>query len=135
MDNVNKALLAIFLVGRIIFGGYFIRAAYHHFTRNRIMAGYAASKGVPMPSAAIFVTGILLLLGGLSILLGAKPFAGCILLLIFLIPVTFTMHSYWKDQDPGMKQGNNINFYKNMALVGAVLMLMAARWPHEFRLW
>jgi putative oxidoreductase len=125
----------VFIVGRILFGGYFIYGAINHFLHIPAMAGYAKSKSVPAASLMIVVSGILLFLGGLSMLLGVKPFIGGILLLIFLIPVTFTMHSYWADKDPQMKMGNQVNFFKNLALMGAVLMIMALPWPEQCLLW
>ena len=135
MDTMTTILKIIFIIGRVLFGGFFIRAAYHHFSGVSSMAGYAGAKGIPAPKLAIIGTGVFLLLGGLSFLLGVKPFIGGILLILFLVPVSFTMHAYWKDQDPGMKMSNNVNFYKNLALLGATLMMMALPWPKEFRLW
>ena len=125
----------ILIIGRVLFGGYFIRASYHHFTRVGPMAGYAGARGVPSPKLTVVVTGLLLLLGGLSLLFGMKPFIGGILLLIFLIPVTLVMHSYWIDKDPGMKMGNEVNFYKNIALIGATLIIMTSPWPDYLLLW
>jgi putative oxidoreductase len=121
----------LFLIGRIFFGGYFIQAAYNHLAHVKMMAGYAGSKKVPAPQMAVIGTGILLLLGGLSILLGAFPTVGLILLIVFLIPTTFTMHAYWLDTDPGMKMGNTVNFYKNLALLGAILIMfiIPKPWP------
>ena len=77
----------------------------------------------------------MLLLGGLSILLGAYPIARVILLAAFLIPVSFMMHDFWKVQDPQMKMGEMINFMKNMALLGALLMFLAIPrpWPASFQ--
>jgi len=69
-------------------------------------------------------TGVILLLGGLSMLLGVYPVIGIILLIIFLLGVSFQMHAYWKVDDAQMKQNDMINFTKNMALVGALLMLL-----------
>ena len=135
MDTKTTVLFVIFIIGRIIFGLYFIRSAYHHFTRVSAMSAYAGAKGVPSPKLAIMGSGVLLLLGGLSMLLGVKPFIGGMLLILFLVPVTFTMHNFWKDQDPGMKMSNNVNFYKNLALLGAGLMIMALPWPEDFKLW
>jgi len=45
--------------------------------------------------------------------------------------VSFQMHSYWKVDDAQMKQIDMINFTKNMALVGALLMflLLPPPWP------
>jgi len=114
----------LFLVGRILFGGFFLLNAYRHFTGVSAMAPYAASKGVPAPRMAILGSGLLLALGGLSILLGVKPKWGVLFLALFLVPVTFTMHNFWADQDQQARQSNEIQFQKNLALLGACLMLL-----------
>ena len=59
-----------FLIGRIIVGLYFISSGIRHFTHLKMMAGYAGSKGVPMPQIGVPVSGLLLLLGGLIYSLG-----------------------------------------------------------------
>ncbi len=125
----------LFLVGRIIFGGFFIFNGINHFQRLTMMSNYAKSKGVPLPSLAVALTGILLVLGGLSILLGAFPIVGIILLALFLIPTSFMMHNFWTITDPQMKMGEMINFMKNMALLGALFMFLAIPIPWTFGLW
>ena len=122
----------LFLVGRIIFGGYFINSGINHFMRLKMMSDYAKMKGVPMPSVSVAFTGLILILGGLSMVLGVYPNVGLVLLVVFLIPVSFMMHSFWKIQDPQMKMGEMVNFMKNMALIGAVLMLSAIPTPWPF---
>ena len=119
----------VFLIGRIIFGGYFLLNAYNHLVKGGHMAGYAASKGVPSPKLAIFVSGVLLLIGGVSMVLGLYPLIGVIALVVFLIPVSFMMHAFWKIQDPMARMGERIAFQKNMALIGAALMMLALSTP------
>lgn len=112
-------------LGRIIFGGYFILGGINHFTKLEMMSGYAQSKGAPSPKLSVAISGLLLLIGGVSILLNVLPSIGLILLILFLLPVTFVMHAPWKVQDPQAKMGETVNFMKNIALVGAVLILLA----------
>ena len=119
----------LFLIGRLIFGGYFIMNAWGHFKHLESITGYAQSKGVPSPRAAVFVSGVLLLLGGLGVVFGIAPEASLALLLIFLVPVTFKMHAFWKETDPNVKMMEQIQFMKNMALVGALLILYAISVP------
>ncbi len=121
-----------FLVGRIIVGIYFLMNAYNHIFKGSHMVGYAASKGVPSPKAAIVFSGILLLLGGLSVLLGVAVAWGIVALLVFMVPVTFMMHNYWKETDPMMKMNQRISFMKNMAIVGLLLMAFAIPTPWMF---
>jgi putative oxidoreductase len=46
---------------------------------------------------------------------------------LFLVPVTIMIHPFWKVQDPAAKMGEMINFTKNLALLGAVLMMLAGK--------
>lgn len=119
------------LIGRIIFGGFFIYNGVNHFIGFGMMTQYAKMKGVPFPAIAQSMTGLMLLLGGLSIVFGIYPSVGIILLVAFLIPVSLMMHNFWKIEDPQLRMTDKINFIKNMALVGAILMLLAlpSPWP------
>src|SRR5215467_3735774 len=120
-----------FLIGRIIVGSFFLMNAFNHFTKLSMMAGYAKSKGTPAPEFAVGGTGVLLLLGGASLLLGYHPTIGAGLLVIFLLGTSFGIHNFWAVQDPMAKMGEITHFLKNMALLGLLLMTLAIPrpWP------
>jgi len=90
------------------------------------MSGYA-KKGVRFPKLAVAGTGVLLLLG-------VCPAVGIILLIVFMLGTTFPMHNFWAVPDPQVKQTDMINFLKNTAIVGALLMLLAIPQPWPFSL-
>jgi putative oxidoreductase len=115
----------ILYLGRLLFGGYFLFSGFNHFKMLNMMAGYAQSKGVPMAKGAVAFSGLLLLIGGASLLFYVYPVIGLSALILFLLPVTFMMHAFWKIQDPTSKMHEMVNFMKNMALFGAVLLLLA----------
>lgn len=121
----------LFLVGRILLGGYFVMNAFNHFANNKMMTGYAASKGVPAPMIAVFGTGALLLIGGLSILTGFQTLIGLGAIILFFLGVTPMMHNFWTITDPQMRMMEMVNFTKNSALLGAALMLLSypTPWP------
>jgi len=119
----------VFVIGRILLGGFFVANGINHFRNLNMMAGYAKSKGTPASTLAVGGTGVLLLLGGLSLVFGFQPLVGAALLVIFLLGVSFKMHNYWTVQDPQAKMGEQVNFMKNMALLGALLMLVAIPRP------
>lgn len=121
----------LFLAGRILLGGYFLVAGISHFRGARMMAGYTASKNVPAPMAAVLATGVLLALGGLSIITGVYPYVGLALIAVFLVGVTPTMHDFWTVKDPMQRMGERVNFQKNMALLGAIaaLSVVGRPWP------
>jgi len=123
-----------FLIGRIILGGYYLYSAVHHFMGIKMMSGYAASKGVPAPKLAVGGSGLLLLLGSLSILLGYQPYIGAIMIVVFLVPVAFMMHNFWSVSDPQAKIGERINFMKDIALAASALMFLAIPTPWPFSL-
>lgn len=115
----------LFLIGRILFGGYFLMNAFLHFTKTRGYAGYAASKGIPAPTLAVVITGILLLIGGVSIITNRYTEWGLFSLIVFLVPVTFIMHAYWRVADPSTKAIEQIHFWKNLGLLGGVLIIFS----------
>ena len=122
-------MLYLFLLGRILLGGYFLQNAYNHFKNTDGLAGYAQSKGVPMAKASVIITGVMMLLGGLSILLGIHIEWAILLLALFLLGTLIKMHRYWEVADPMARMGEHVNFYKNLALLGALLMLLAIPTP------
>jgi uncharacterized membrane protein YphA (DoxX/SURF4 family) len=122
-------MIYLFVLGRVLLGGYFLKNAYNHFKNVTALTGYAQSKGVPMPNLAVMLTGLMLLFGGLGILLGVYVGFAIFLVSLFLVGVTYQMHQFWKAAEPMARMGEEINFYKNLALLGAVLMLTAIPLP------
>ena len=120
-----------FLLGRIVFGGFFLYNGINHFKQRKSLAEYAKAKNVPLADIAVPATGAALLAGGTSILLGVKPRLGALAIIGFLASVSPTMHDFWKQEDPGQRMNDMINFSKNMALLGAAVALMAVEepWP------
>lgn len=115
----------LLLVGKILFGGYFLYNGVMHFKNLKMMEGYAASKGVPMPSFAVSLTGLMLVLGGLGVIFDQYVQISLGLIATFLLVISFTMHAYWKETDPMKKMPEMQSFLKNMALLGAALILIA----------
>lgn len=122
---------APFLLGRIVFGGFFLYNGINHLRSAKEMAPYAESKGVPAGELAVALSGVPLILGGASVLLGVKPKHGALAILGFLGAVTPLMHDFWTKDNPDERTGEMINFMKNMALAGAALALMGVDEPWE----
>lgn len=114
------------LLGRILFGGYFLWNAYTHFTKTDALAGYAASKGIKSGRLAVIGTGLLLFVGGAGILFNMQLSIAYACLVVFLVPAAFMMHNFWKETDPNQRMMATILFARNIALTGAILMLWDA---------
>ena len=119
------------LLGRAIFGGYFLYNGINHLVHHEMMSHYAGAKGVRSPDAAVTTSGALLVAGGLSVLTGLKPRQGLAAIIGFLVPVSLQMHRFWEEQDPEKRMADMINFTKNMALAGGAVALMGVEepWP------
>jgi len=122
---------AAFLIGRLVFGGFFLYNGINHLKERKSLAKYAETKNVPMAEAVVASTGVVLLAGGASILLGVKPKLGTAAIAGFLAGVSPVMHNFWNVQEPGQRMNEMINFSKNMALLGSALALMGIDepWP------
>jgi putative oxidoreductase len=123
--------LVLFLLSRILVGGYFLQNAWNHFKNVNSLTGYAHSKGIKHGKVAVIGSGILLLIGGAGILLGIAIPIAVLALILFLVPTTFIMHRYWKITDPTMRMMERVNFMKNLALLGGVIafVFIATPWP------
>lgn len=111
----------IVLLGRFLFVLIFVMSGPRHFMSQII--GYAASQGVPMASIAVPISGVLALVGGLSILLGYHAKIGAWMIALFLVGITPTMHKFWAVTDPMMYQMQFAMFLKNLSMLGAALFI------------
>ena len=118
-------MVYIYILGKVLFGGYFIKSGYNHFKNLTMLTGYAKSKGVPAPKAAVFLTGIMMLLGGFGVIFGPYTQLSILILVLFMVPTTLMMHQYWKAKDPMEKMNESIGFFKNIAIIGALLMMFS----------
>lgn len=111
------------LVGRILYAYLFVTSGIGHLTQPQMMAGYAKSKGAPSSPFLIVLSGLMEIVGALLIAVGCQAQFGAWLIVVFLIPVTLLMHAFWKVTDPQTKVHEMINFNKNLALLGAALLI------------
>ncbi|MDO9458329.1 DoxX family membrane protein [Nocardioides sp.] len=86
----------------------------------------AQKAGIPLPddtetlvriNAAAQVTGALALATGRAPRFGATVIAGS------LLPTTVAGHAFWAEKDPVAKKQQTIQFFKNLSLFGAMLIV------------
>lgn len=72
----------------------------------------------------LILTGVIifLVIGGLLVLLGYRTRLGVFMLLLYWIPVTFIVHSWWMHPEEARRL-QSIMFMKNIAITGGLLML------------
>ena len=118
------------LLGRILFGGYFLYSGIMHVIRFDALSQAAANNGVPLAELGVAASVILLVVGGLSILLGFKPRLLAWWPILFLVPAAFFMHDFWTQTEAQAVQLQTAMFLRNIALTGALLIIATIpRWP------
>ncbi|WP_267639618.1 DoxX family protein [Haloarchaeobius amylolyticus] len=123
----------VLLAARVLVGGVLAFMGLNHFMNTEDMAGYAAMKGVPAPELAVTFSGGMLVLGGLSIVLGAYAAIGAGAIVVFLLVTTPMMHDFWTMEDPEQQQNEMTAFLKNVVMLGAALgflVLAGTDWPY-----
>jgi len=115
-ENIN-------LVGRVVFGLYFAYSGLMHFVNSKGMVEFASYKKIPLPTLAVYGSGLIVLLGGLGVTFDFYKTASLALIVLFLVPTSVFMHDFWNDTDANTKMNNRIGFLKNVALIGAALAM------------
>lgn len=111
------------LGGRILFSFIFIFEAVDsilYFNKTKqLMTDY----GINFQQDLLLIGAVLLLLtGGLLVLIGYRIGLGAILIMLYWIPITFIVHSFWNDPLPERRL-ESILFMKNIAILGGLLFM------------
>ncbi len=115
----------VFLIARIVFSAMFVMSGINHITKANDMTGYAQFKGVPSPKLAVIGSGVVMGLGGLSLILGVYADLGAIVLAAILLLMAVKMHNFWTLEDAQAKQADMIGFLKNVSMAGGALFMFA----------
>lgn len=112
------------LIGRIFIALISLYEAYDSIYYFELTKVTMTSYGIVwqqnlLLSGAIF----LLLLGGTLLLLGYRTGVGATLLLLYWIPVTLIVHSFWNDPIEERRM-EAIHFMKNIAIIGGMLIVL-----------
>jgi putative oxidoreductase len=117
----------LFLIGRILLVLLFVQSgATVHLLQRRQGIEYARMYGTPAPEVTVPLTGLMAVVGGLMVILGIWGDLGALILVAFLVPVTWFMHGFWRETDPMQRANQMAHFTKNVALVGGALVLFYA---------
>lgn len=112
------------LLGRILLGQIFLLSGVSKIFSFAQTAGYMASKGLPMSQLLLVLTIVIEVGGGLMIIFGWRAKIAAAVIFLWLIPVTLLFHNFWAVPE-AEKMAQQINFQKNLAIMGAMLFLYA----------
>ncbi len=112
------------LLGRILIGQIFLLAGLDKIGKFSQVAAGIAGKGLPLAQVLLATTIIVEVGGALMILLGWRARLGAAALFLWMIPVTLLYHNFWA-MDGSQAYINQIMFQKNLAMMGAMLLIVA----------
>jgi putative oxidoreductase len=120
-------MVALFIIGHLVLGLYFLQSGITHFFKADYLAGYASSKGVPFAKFSVMASGALFALGGISLIgwTGFRPDIGIGLIILALLPITTMVHNFWMIKDPMHRATEEISFMKNVAIIAALMLILA----------
>jgi putative oxidoreductase len=113
---------AILLVARILLVVLFVLFGWTKLIGFSGTEAYMAATGAPVPVLSSIIAVVMELLIGLALAVGifTRPLA--LLLALYTLATAFIGHHYWTQT--GMEQTiNMINFYKNISIIGGLLLL------------
>lgn len=110
------------LLGRIILSMIFWFEAYDYIAFAKANKAVMSAHGLTWNQDLLLYGAIfLLILGGLMLLTGYRMRTGAVLLMIYWVPMTFVVHSFWNDPEE-QRRLQSILFTKNLAITGGLLI-------------
>jgi len=112
------------LIGRILLSFIFLYEAYDSIAFFRQNKQTMTDYGITWNQDLLLYGAIfLLLMGGILILIGYRVALGATCLLLYWIPFTFIVFSWWNDPEE-VRRMNSLIFMKNLAVAGGLLMIL-----------
>jgi putative oxidoreductase len=110
------------LVARILLVVLFVVFGWSKLFDFSGTAGYMAQVGAPIPSVATLVAIVVEFFVALAVILGiwTRPLA--LLLALYTLGTALIAHHFWT-MEGSDRYENAINFYKNVSIVGGLLLL------------
>lgn len=114
---------ALALAARILFVPVFLSSGlFGHLGQSRpMLTQFAAARNIPSPGFLVPFSGLWIVIGSLSVLLGIYGDLGALMLTLFVLSTALFMHPFWKESDEGSKMQEQVQFNKDLALAGAGL--------------
>jgi len=113
------------LVGRVAFAVLFLPSGFQKLMNLQAFMYNIDGRGVPFAPVLAPLGAGLEFLGGLALLLGVQVRFASILLLLFTVAATLVAHRFWEYAPGAAHNMQQINFFKNVAIVGGFVFLAA----------
>jgi putative oxidoreductase len=112
----------VILIARILLSVLFVIFGWKKLLGFGGTVGYFTHLALPMPMLAAAIAVAAEFFGGIAIVLGVLTRPIAVLLAVYTIATGFIGHPYWT-MTGAEQAGAMINFYKNVGITGAFLLL------------
>ncbi len=113
------------IVGQILIAVLFLGTALiNSTTKVKQHAERMAALGVPIPYVMLWLGFAVQYTGAILLLLDVWTDIGVYLLLLFIVAATVIFHRFWRVGDPLMRHMHLSSLFSNIAVVGALLLLL-----------
>jgi putative oxidoreductase len=113
------------LIGRLLLAALFLPAGLSKITGFDGTVGYIGSVGLPVPALAAVVAIVVEVLGGAALIVGYQTRLAAAALALFTLVASVFFHAFWAVA-PEQAFVQQLMFFKNIAVVGGLLVLAAA---------
>ena len=114
----------VYAVGRVALVAVFIKSGLEKLIDPSGLAGMLGAKAFPMPKALAYAAGVVEVVLGILVAVGFQARIAAFGLFAFTIVATLIAHNYWDMTGPA-RRANEVNFWKNVAIMGGLLMVAA----------
>jgi putative oxidoreductase len=83
------------------------------------------APGLPIPTdpeTLVRINGGVQIAAGLALATGRFPRLSALALAATLVPTTYAGHAFWEEKDPSAKSMQRIQFFKNISMMGGLLL-------------
>lgn len=126
---------------RPMLASMFLLGGYNAVKNAKVMAPkarpladqiYSLAPSVPLSAANLVrLSGVVNLTAGAALASGRVPRLAAVVLAGSLVPTTLQGHQFWNETDPGMRANQRIHFFKNISMLGGLLMATLDPDPHK----
>ena len=121
---------ALILVARVLLMVLFVLFGWAKLTNFSGTIGYMGSLGAPMPAVSAAIAAVMEFFVAIALILGVFTRPLALLFVLYTFGTALIGHHYWT-LDGADRMMNMINFYKNISIMGG-LLLLAITGPGKF---
>lgn len=131
------------LAARPMLASMFLYGGYNAVKNAKVMAPKAqsvanqiqkVSPSSPVPLTAanlVRLNGVVHMTAGAALATGRFPRIASFILAGSLLPTTVQGHQFWRESDPGTRANQRVHFFKNVSMLGGLLMATLDPDPHK----